>query len=145
MKRVVIVGMGFGGLSAARALAGRGVELILVDRQNFHLFTPLLYQVATGSQEQESIVYPLRDIIRDWPHTRFRLAEVREINFDERKLRTDQGTISYDELILSPGSVPNFLGLELGEGARFRLEVSDRRGGPAQSYSESLRAGPGDA
>jgi len=112
MKRVVIVGMGFGGLSAARALAGRGVELVLVDRQNFHLFTPLLYQVATGSQEQESIVYPLRDIIRDWPHTRFRLAEVREIDFDERKLRTGQGTISYDELILSPGSVPNFLGLD---------------------------------
>ncbi len=112
MKRVVIVGLGFGGLSAARALAGRGMELVLVDRQNFHLFTPLLYQVATGSQEQESIVYPLRDIIRDWQHTRFRLAEVREIDLGERILHTDQGTISYDELILSPGSVPNFLGLE---------------------------------
>ncbi len=121
MKRVAIVGMGFGGLSASRALAGRGVELILVDRQNFHLFTPLLYQVATGSQEQESIVYPLRDIIRDWPHTRFRLAEVREIDFGQRILHTDQGTISYDDLILSPGSVPNFLGLDSIEEHAFVL------------------------
>lgn len=123
MKRVVIVGLGFGGLSAARALAGRGVELVLVDRQNFHLFTPLLYQVATGSQEQESIVYPLRDIIRDWPHTRFRLAEVQDIDVDQRDLHTDQGTISYDELILSPGSVTNFLGMASVEEHGFVLKA----------------------
>jgi NADH dehydrogenase len=122
MKRVVVVGLGFGGLSAARTLAGRGVELVLVDRQNFHLFTPLLYQVATGSQEQESIVYPLRDIIRDWPDTRFRLAEVRDIDLGARELHTDQGTIRYDELILAPGSVPNFLGLKSVEDNAFALK-----------------------
>jgi NADH dehydrogenase len=121
MKRVVIVGMGFGGLSAARALAGKDVELVLVDRQNFHLFTPLLYQVATGSQEQESIVYPLRDIIRDWPNTKFRLAEVRTIDFGDRSLHTNQGTINYDDLILAPGSVPTFMGLDSVEEHAFVL------------------------
>lgn len=134
MKRVAIVGMGFGGLSAARALAGRGVELILVDRQNFHLFTPLLYQVATGSQELESIVYPLRDIIREWRETRFRLADVHRIDLDEKLLHTSQGTIAYDYLVLSPGSVPNFLGIDsvrqhafvlkdLADGVRLRNHV----------------------
>jgi NADH dehydrogenase len=126
MKRVAIVGLGFGGLSAARALAGKGVELILVDRHNFHLFTPLLYQVATGSQEQESIVYPLRDIIRDWPQTRFRLAEAQSIDFDGRVLHTDQGRITYDALILAPGSVPNFLGLDTAQQHAFVLnDLSD--------------------
>jgi NADH dehydrogenase len=134
MKRVAIVGMGFGGLSAARALAGPGVELILVDRQNFHLFTPLLYQVATGSQELESIVYPLRDIIREWRETRFRLAEVHSIDLNGKQLHTSQGTIAYDYLILSPGSVPNFLGIDsvrqhafvlkdLADGVRLRNHV----------------------
>ncbi len=122
------------GSSAARALAGQGVELILVDRQNFHLFTPLLYQVATGSQEQESIVYPLRDIIREWRETRFRLADVHSIDLDEQLLHTSQGTIAYDYLVLSPGSVPNFLGIDsvrqhafvlkdLADGVRLRNHV----------------------
>jgi NADH:quinone reductase (non-electrogenic) len=134
MKRVAVVGMGFGGLSAARTLAGQGVELILVDRQNFHLFTPLLYQVATGSQELESIVYPLRDIIRDWRQTRFRLAEVHGVDLGQKVLHTSQGSLPYDYLILSPGSVPNFLGIDsvkahafvlkdLADGVRLRNHV----------------------
>jgi NADH dehydrogenase len=144
MKRVVIVGMGFGGLSAARELAGRGVELVLVDRQNFHLFTPLLYQVATGSQEQESIVYPLRDIIRDWPETRFRLAEVQKIDFASRLLHTSQGAISYDDLILAPGSIPTFLGLDSVEQHAFVLNyLSDGvtlRNHILQSFEQALDA-----
>ena len=112
MDRVVILGVGFGGLQAARDLAGQGVELVLVNRHNFHLFTPLLYQVATGSQEQESIVYPLRDIIRDWPDTKFRLAEVIRVDLEHQLLETDHGPIAYDYLILAPGSVPSYFGME---------------------------------
>lgn len=112
MDRVVIVGVGFGGLQAARDLAGRGAELVLVNRNNFHTFTPLLYQVATGSQEQESIVYPLRDIIRDWPDTKFRLAEVQRVDLEHQLLETDHGPIAYDYLILAPGSVPAYFGME---------------------------------
>ena len=123
LPRVGIVGGGFGGLAAARALRRCTAEVVLFDKQNYHLFQPLLYQVATGSQEQESIVYPLRDIIRDWPHTRFRLAEVQDIDVEQRHLHTDQGTISYDELILSPGSVTNFLGMASVEEHGFVLKT----------------------
>lgn len=111
MKRVAIVGMGFAGLQAARGLAGRGLELVLVDRHNYHLFTPLLYQVATASIEPESIVYPVREITRSWPHTRFRMADVSEIDLDRRELHTSQGTIGYDYLVLSPGSATDFLSI----------------------------------
>jgi len=73
-KRVVIAGMGFGGLSAAKALAGSGLEIVMVDRHNYHLFQPLLYQVATAGLEQESIAYPVRALARQWKETRFHLG-----------------------------------------------------------------------
>ena len=76
MKRVVIAGMGFGGVRAAKELAGQGMEVVLVDRNNYHLFQPLLYQVATAGLEQESIAYPIRAMVRGLPRTRFMLAEV---------------------------------------------------------------------
>ena len=66
MKRVVIVGMGFGGLETARHLAGKDFEVIVIDRHNYHLFQPLLYQVATAELNVESIAYPIRAIIREW-------------------------------------------------------------------------------
>ncbi len=111
MKRVAIVGMGFAGLQAARGLAGRGLELVLLDRNNYHLFTALLYQVATASVEPESIVYPIREITRRWPDTRFRMTNVLSIDLDRRDLHTPQGAIGYDYLVLAPGSVTNFLSM----------------------------------
>lgn len=112
MKRVVIVGVGFGGLRAARALAGKGMEVVLLDRQNYHLFQPLLYQVATASLEQESIAYPIRAIVRRWEGVQFRLAEVCGADFDRRRLLIADGFIDYDYLVLAAGSITNFFGME---------------------------------
>jgi NADH dehydrogenase len=104
--------MGFGGVRAARELAGQGFELLLVDRNNYHLFQPLLYQVATAGLEQESIAYPVRAMARSWPGARFLLAEVIGANLDARELQTSAGTIAYDYLIVGGGSVTNYFGNE---------------------------------
>jgi NADH:ubiquinone reductase (H+-translocating) len=112
MKRVVIVGVGFGGLRAAQALSGKGLDVLLVDRNNYHLFQPLLYQVATAVLEQESIVYPIREIIRHWKGIRFQLAEVRNVDLERRQILTADATIEYDYLILAAGSITNFFGMD---------------------------------
>ncbi|UJS16072.1 MAG: NAD(P)/FAD-dependent oxidoreductase [Candidatus Jettenia sp.] len=112
MKRVVIVGVGFAGLRAARTLANKGFDVLLLDRNNYHLFQPLLYQVATAELEQESIVYPIREIIRHWRGVHFRLAEVWGIDLERHQVLTANGVIAYDYLILATGSVTNFFGMD---------------------------------
>lgn len=112
MKKVVIVGAGFGGIRAADALSGKGLDVLLIDRHNYHLFHPLLYQVATASLEQESIAYPVRAMMRRWKGVRFRLAEVCGVDLDQRKLKVAGGVIDYDYLVLSAGTVANHFGME---------------------------------
>jgi NADH dehydrogenase len=112
MKRVVIVGMGFGGVRAAAELAGQGLEIVLIDRHNYHLFQPLLYQVATAGLEQESIAYPVRAMARNWPGARFLLAEVTGADLAARQLQTSAGAIAYDYLIVGGGSITNYFGNE---------------------------------
>jgi len=109
-KRVVIVGMGFGGMHAARELAGSQCEVLLLDRTNYHLFQPLLYQVATAGLEQESIAYPLRALIRNWYNLQFQMREVTGLDLDGRRVLTDRGAVEYDYLIMAGGSVTNFFG-----------------------------------
>ncbi len=125
MKRVVIVGVGFGGLRAARILAGKGLEVLLIDRQNYHLFQPLLYQVATASLEQESIAYPIRALTRRWKGVSFRLVEVCGADLVNRKLLIAGGAIDYDYLILAAGSVTNFFGLVSIERHAYDLKTLD--------------------
>jgi NADH dehydrogenase len=125
-KRVVIAGMGFGGIRAARVLAGKGLDVVLVDRNNFHLFQPLLYQVATAGLEQESIAHSVRAMARSWPGACFHLTEVSGVDFADRELRTDSGNIPYDYLVLGAGSVTNYFGLESVERYAFDLkELAD--------------------
>lgn len=95
-KQVVIVGMGFGGIRTARVLAGKGLDVVLVDRNNYHLFQPLLYQVATAGLEQESIAHSIRAMARGWSGVRFQLAEVTGFNLTGREIHTDNGSISYE-------------------------------------------------
>ncbi len=111
MKRVIIVGMGFGGIRAARELAGKGMEVVMLDRNNYHLFQPLLYQVATAALEQESIAYPIRAMARRWPETRFRLAEVCGVDLEGKRVMTSEGPMEYDYLIVSAGSETNYFGM----------------------------------
>lgn len=126
MKRVVIAGMGFGGLSAAKTLAGSGLEVVMVDRHNYHLFQPLLYQVATAGLEQESIAYPIRALARRWPGTFFRLGEVTGVEFDGKRLLLEDGEIPYDYLILAAGSRTNFFGRDDIERYAFDLKRLDQ-------------------
>ncbi len=123
MKQVVSVGMGFGGLNAARLLANRpGIQVTLVDRNNYHLFQPLLYQVATATIEQEAIAYPVRSIAGRWKNTRFHLAEVTGVDFDRRQIATTGGMLSYDTLILAAGAITSFFGLDSVEQHAFELK-----------------------
>ena len=110
--RVLIVGAGFGGLACARALDGKPVDVTLIDRHNYHLFTPLLYQVATGLLNPSDIAYPLRRVFRNSRNVRVRQATVRQVDFSKKVIRTEHQTLAYDYLVLATGSVDNFFGNE---------------------------------
>lgn len=125
-RRVVIVGMGFGGIHTAKILANRGLDVLLVDRNNYHLFQPLLYQVATAGLEQESIAYSVRAMARRWSGARFHLTEVTGVDFAAHEVRTVTGSIPYDYLVIGAGSATNFFGLHSVEQHAFDLkELAD--------------------
>lgn len=111
-KVVVVVGAGFGGLRVARALRRVPVQVVLVDRNNYHLFQPLLYQVATAGLEPEEIAKPARAILRSQKNFDFRMVDVTRVDFGARRLETSGGPIAYDFLVLAPGGETNFFGLE---------------------------------
>src|SRR5215475_5099866 len=108
MHRVVIVGCGFGGLFAARALRGAPVEVVVVDRTNHHLFQPLLYQVATGVLSEGDIAPPIRDVLRHQRNTRVVLGEVTDVDPGARTLTIGTlgktSELSYDSLIVATGA-----------------------------------------
>ena len=110
--RVVVVGAGFGGLRVARALRRAPVQITLVDRNNYHLFQPLLYQVATSGLEPEQIARPVRAILRRQKNLDFRMVEVTGADFATRQLQTSAGPIPWDSLVLAPGGETNFFGLD---------------------------------
>lgn len=125
-KRVVIAGAGFGGLWAARTLARTHLEVLLVDRNNYHTFLPLLYQVAAAELEPEQIAYPVRGIFRGSSNIDFLMAEVRGVDFERRLLRTDRLEISYDYLVLAMGSVTAFFGVKGAAEFAFRLKTLEQ-------------------
>jgi NADH dehydrogenase len=111
VPRVVIVGGGFGGLACARALDGAPVEVLLLDARNYHLFTPLLYQVATALLDPSDIAYPFRTIFRRSRNVRFRQARVTGIDFDAQQVHIATGArIGYDILVLATGSANAYFG-----------------------------------
>jgi NADH dehydrogenase len=108
--RVVIAGAGFGGLTCARGLKHAPVDVLLVDRNNYHLFTPLLYQVASALLDPGEIARPVRELIRPLPNADFRQAEVSGVDFGVRRLLTDHGPIDYDYLVLASGAQSDYFG-----------------------------------
>lgn len=109
--RVVVVGGGFAGVRAVRGLGGTPVDVLLIDRNNYHLFTPLLYQVASALLDPSEVAYPLRALIRKQPNTDFLLAEVTGLDLAGRRVKTSAGDQEYDYLVLAAGSVTNFFGI----------------------------------
>jgi len=109
--RVVILGGGFGGLYAAKALKNAPVQLTLVDRRNFHLFQPLLYQVATGALSPGEIASPLRSVLRRQKNTRVLLGEAVDLDIEGKRLILDGGQgIEFDSLIIATGSTDSYFG-----------------------------------
>ncbi len=110
--RIVIVGGGFAGLALVEGLKKQDVQVVLIDRNNFHQFQPLLYQVATSGLEPDSIVFPFRKQISGYKNVIFRLAEVEEIQTATNTIITNKGTLSYDFLVLATGTATNFFGMK---------------------------------
>ncbi|HNB25209.1 MAG TPA: FAD-dependent oxidoreductase, partial [Candidatus Melainabacteria bacterium] len=108
--RVVIVGGGFGGLSAAQALRHAQVSVTLVDKTNYHLFQPLLYQVAMAGLAPGDIAHPIRSILRTQQNAEVILAEIEKVDLKNNLLHSSIGNISYDYLILAAGAQTNYFG-----------------------------------
>jgi NADH dehydrogenase len=107
---VVIAGAGFAGLTCARALQGVPVDVLLIDRHNYHLFTPLLYQVASALLDPGEIARPIRELIRPLENADFRQAEITGADLARRVLQTDRGPVPYDYLVLATGSRSDYYG-----------------------------------
>lgn len=110
LPRLVIIGGGFAGVALAKKMIKEPVQLVVLDRHNYHTFQPLLYQVSTSSLEPDSIAYPLRKIVKRGKNTFFRMAEVNEIDPKEKKVHTNIGSISFDYLVIATGAKTNFFG-----------------------------------
>lgn len=126
IPHVVIIGAGFGGLHAAQKLAGKPVRVTLIDKRNYHLFQPLLYQVATAGISPHEIAYPVRAIFRKQKNLTFLMSRVNSVDFARKTVVTDQGAIEYDFLIIAAGASVNFFGnASLEQNALSLKDVSD--------------------
>jgi len=122
LPHVVIVGAGFGGMEVARKLAKAPVRITLIDKHNYHLFQPLLYQVAIAGLVPSQIAYPLRTIFRKQRNLTFQMGEVTAIDFDSRYVKTNGSVIAYDYLVLAVGGQTNFFGNQSVEQNGFQLK-----------------------
>ena len=141
-KRVVIVGGGFGGIALARALKKAPFQVVLLDKNNYHTFQPLLYQVATGGLEPDSIAFPLRKIFSKQDNFIYRMAEVKGVKPEDKCVQTDIGDISYDYLVLATGTGSHFFGMKKVEAHAFGLktvtEAVDLRSLTLQNFEKAL-------
>ncbi|MEN5435663.1 MULTISPECIES: NAD(P)/FAD-dependent oxidoreductase [Sphingobacterium] len=108
--KVVIIGAGFGGIEVAKKLKNKEVEVLLLDRNNFHTFQPLMYQVATGTLSADSISFPIRKMFKSQENFSFRIAEVNHIDSSNKTVQTNIGDFEYDYLVVATGATTNFFG-----------------------------------
>ncbi len=118
LPRVVIIGGGFAGLKLAKNLNKKDVQVVLIDRNNYHTFQPLLYQVSTAGLEPDSIVYPIRKVFKNHQNFYFRIAIAKSIDANRNVLNTNLGEIEYDYLVMATGSKTNYFGLKDVEAMR---------------------------
>jgi NADH dehydrogenase len=124
-SRVVIVGAGFGGLAAARGLSSSGLDVLVIDRNNYHTFNALLYQVAAAELEPEDISYPVRTILRTIPNARFLMDDVEGVDLPSKVIRAGNREISYDFLVLATGSTTRFYNTPGAPEHAFELKTLD--------------------
>lgn len=111
MGRVVIIGGGFAGISVAKALRKSNLQIVMIDRNNYHQFQPLLYQVATSGLEPTAISFPLRAVFRGYPDFHFRMATVTAVDTDRNVVKTTIGDLSYDYLVTAAGADTNYFSM----------------------------------
>lgn len=121
--KVVIVGGGFGGLEAAKALADTDIDVLLIDKTNHHLFQPLLYQVAIAGLSPSDIASPLRAVLGKYENIKILMGEVTSIVFPEKKIWVDKEVIEYDYLILAAGMTNNYYANPEWENFTFTLKT----------------------
>lgn len=125
-ERIVVIGAGFAGLRLVRKLVKSDYQIVLIDRNNYHQFQPLLYQVATSGLEPSAISFPLRKLFKKVPNVHFRIAHLEYVDSGRKEIRTDIGNLRYDHLVLSMGAVNNFFGNEeIGEKSRPMKSLSE--------------------
>ncbi|MDJ0690107.1 MAG: NAD(P)/FAD-dependent oxidoreductase [Xenococcaceae cyanobacterium MO_188.B32] len=123
LPHVIIIGAGFGGLQAAQSLATTEVEVTLIDRHNYHTFTPLLYQVATAQLSPEQVTVPVRTLLRQANNVHFLQAEVQQIDFVAREIKTHNHILNYDFLVLATGTQCQFWGIPGAKSDAFPLKT----------------------
>ena len=128
-RRVVVVGGGLGGLKLVSSLRDTDFQVVLVDKNNYNQFPPLIYQVASAGLEPSNISFPFRRLFQGWKNFFFRMAEVQHVDTEEKAIKTSIGTIHYDDLVLAAGATTNFFGNK-------NIEASAL---PMKSVSESMR------
>jgi len=111
-KRIIIIGGGFAGLKLARKLAGTKYQVVLIDRNNFHQFQPLFYQVATAGLEPSAISFPFRRVFQNKKNVHFRLATLQKVETDSKTIHTDIGSLNYDYLMICTGADTNYFGMK---------------------------------
>lgn len=109
-KRIVIIGGGFGGISLAKKLGRLAVQVVLIDKHNYHTFQPLLYQVSTSGLEPDSIAYPIRKVLKKLDNFHFRMTSVAHIDTDNQEIHSAIGMLKYDYLVIATGTKTNFFG-----------------------------------
>jgi NADH dehydrogenase len=112
LPHIIIIGAGFGGLETARRLAGSPVQITLIDKRNYHLFQPLLYQVAIAGLTPSQIAYPVRSIFRKQKNLTFQQAEVEQIDFNNKYVKMNGSLMAYDHLVIATGGHTNYFGLD---------------------------------
>ena len=112
LPKIVIIGAGFGGISIAKSFKNKPVNVLLIDKHNYHNFQPLIYQIATGGLEPDSIAYPVRRIFRNQANFSFRMANVISVNTESNLLHTTIGDVTYDYLVIATGSTNNYFNFE---------------------------------
>lgn len=142
LPRIVIIGCGFAGLKLVKNLNSRAYQTVLIDKNNYHTFQPLMYQVATAGLEPDSVVYPIRKTFKGKRHFHFRMAEVTEVATENQLVKTTIGDIHYDHLVIATGAKSNFFGMkDIEQNAlpmKNLLESIDLRSVILQNFEKSL-------